>query len=175
MLGQAIGLLGAALSVVSMLQVDDRRFRRLALMAACIWPPHYWLLGAQVGMTVSALVALRQAISWWILGMPPRIKAVVGGLFILAFTAVTALEWRGWISVLPWLAGSVATSAYLRQGRVMRAQFLLTDSLWLLYGLMVGSIGVTATAVASLGANVRTIRIMNRFGRPDSSGSSGEN
>lgn len=157
-LPQIAGYLAAGVSLAIALSKRDHVLRYGSAFAFVAWAWHFWLLGDSTTAALALLVALRQVISALVSEWSAHHRFAIAGAFALLFTAATALTWRGWWSLLPWVSAMNATFAtMLLAGWRMRRQMLVTEVAVAANGIMAGSVMASVLPVIGVCLSVVTI------------------
>lgn len=139
---QAIGLLGAALIILSYQIRSSRRLFLCQLLGCVLFLVQFTWMGAYTGAASLAINIARNLLllkardwpwagRWWTL-------AVLLALLVL----LTGYTWDGWISLLPFLSVAVTSVGYwTRNARKLRVSQLFGAPCTLVYDLLVGSWG----------------------------------
>lgn len=156
---QLIGYLACGVSFAAFFTASHRRFLMVGATGAMIWALHYHLLGERVAAALSAISGGRNTIATRVHALPRRFRialtlgvcAVVAGVTILAASTPLA--------ALPAFASCLSTTAaFWLVGRAFRRAHLVTDSCWLVFGVLAGSTAGWIAATISLCLNLWTMR-----------------
>ena len=150
---QAIGLIASALVILSFTQKSDKRFKIFIAVGACVFTLHFILLGAYAGAVVGAINASRTITS---MRYHNSNKILVVFVLLYAFSAI--YFFNDLVDLLPILSGAVSTVALFKlSGVKLRVAYLFTESGWLLYSIIIKSLGGLITNIFVLSTNVLTI------------------
>jgi hypothetical protein len=156
---QLIGYLACGVSFAAFFAGSHRRFLMVGATSALIWTLHYSLLGERVAALLSAISGGRNTIATRVHGLrrPLRIAFTV---FVCAMVAGLALlAGSGPLAALPAFASCLSTTAtFWLVGPAFRRAYLVSDSCWLLFGLLAGSTAGWIAAAISLCLNLWTMR-----------------
>ena len=156
---QLLGYLACSISFAAFFAGSQRRFLLVGATSSMIWVLHYHLLGERLASALSAISLGRNTIASRVhlTSRPIRVA-----LTLLVCALVTTLGLRagsGPITALPTFAACLSTTAtFWLVGRAFRRVYLVSDSCWLLFGLLSGSAAGCVGATVSLGLNLWTIR-----------------
>jgi hypothetical protein len=156
---QLIGYLACGISFAAFFTGSHRRFLMVGATSAMIWALHYHLLGERVAAALSAISGGRNTIALRVQAMarPFRIALTLGVCGMVAGLAL--LAGSGPLTALPAFAACLTTTAsFWLVGRAFRRAYLVSDSCWLVFGVLAGSPAGCVAATISLGLNLWTIR-----------------
>ena len=150
---QGIGLVASALVILSFTQKSDKRFKILIALGASVFTLHFFLLGAYAGAVVGAINASRTITS-----MKYHNSNKVLGFFIVLYVLAAIYFFKDVIDLLPIFSGAVSTIALFKlSGIKLRVAYLVTESGWLAYTIIIKSLGGLITNVFVISTNVLTI------------------
>lgn len=155
---QLLGYLACAIGFSAFFARSHRRFMMTGATSAFIWALHYHLLGERFAAALSAVSAGRNTIASRVLALPTRTRVALTLLACSLLVGLAALTWAGPLTALPTFASCLTmTAAFWLPGERFRRVLFVSDSCWLVFGLMVGSIAGAFAAVLSLGLNAWTM------------------
>lgn len=148
---QVVGYIAMASGISAYALKNDRALKIVMGVCMALWSLHYVMLSAWTPAAVSLVVAARQVIATVFPHMSGRVLKHVTVAYMTIFTVILAMTWHGTASIWPWLAAVNATFAFLHlQGARMRGQLMGTSGLWIVNGLVTGSIGHIVQSTISL-------------------------
>ena len=156
---QLLGYLACSVSFAAFFAGSHRRFLMVGATGAMIWALHYHLLGERVAAALSAISGGRNTIAMRVQAWPRRfrIALTVGLCGVVASLAL--LAGSGPLAALPAFASCLTTTAsFWLVGRAFRRTYLVSDSCWLLFGLLAGSAAGWIAAGISLCLILWTMR-----------------
>jgi len=156
---QLIGYLACGVSFAAFFTASHRRFLMVGATGAMIWALHYTLLGERVAAALSAISGGRNTIATRVHGLPRPLRIGLT-LALCALVAIVALfAGSGPLAALPAFASCLTTTAsFWLVGRAFRRCYLVSDSCWLLFGVLAGSTAGWVAAMISLCLNLWTMR-----------------
>lgn len=150
---QGLGLVASVLGISSFFFKSDEYFRLLILSAESVFLVHFLLLGAYAGAAVAGINATRTFLS--MKGFKSN-KVLI--FFLVIYVIAAILIYESVIDLLPMLSGAVATIGLFKfSGIKLRTAFLFSEFAWLVYGLIVKSVGGVIASIFALGANLQMI------------------
>lgn len=156
---QVIGYVATVLSLTAFLTVCQRRFMLIGATSAVLWALHYQLLGERLAAALSMISGGRNTIAARVHVLPDRMRV---GLTVALCGVVIALGcWtaKGPLTILPTFAACLTTTAaFWLAGRAFRCAYLISDSCWLVFGLLAGSTAGSVAASIALTMNLCTLR-----------------
>lgn len=156
---QLIGYVATALGLTAFLTVCHRRFLLIGATSAMLWALHYQLLGERLAAALSMMAGGRNTIAARVHALPDRVRlaftvALCGVVITLGCWTAT-----GPLTILPTFAACLTTTAaFWLAGRAFRCAYLVSDSCWLVFGLLAGSTAGTLAASIALTMNLCTLR-----------------
>ena len=158
---QIIGFIPLVLSFFTFLSNNRRRVIGTKIATDLLWAIHFFLLGEVVGGAINALNTARNVVfsqkhrPW---ASRIYIPITFGALTVLA----ALLRWQDWYSILPMLGSLLALIGFWCSGtKHIRAFNLPAVSLWLLYGILAGSISTILCNILSI-ASIVTATVKSR-------------
>jgi hypothetical protein len=162
---QLLGYLACAVSFSAFFAASHRRFQLVGATGAMLWALHYHLLGERVAAALSALSSGRNTIAPRVHRLTPPLRIALTLCVCALVVALAFVAGRGPFTVLPAFASCLTTTAsFWLVGRAFRRVYLVSDSCWLVFGLLAGSIAGSVAASISLGLNLWTMRRHARAG-----------
>lgn len=156
---QLIGYLACAISFAAIFTASQRRFMIIGAAGAMIWALHYHLLGQRVAAALSAISGGRNTIAPRVHAWPRRLRIALTVLLCAVVATLALMAGSGPLAVLPAFASCLTTTAtFWLVGRALRRAYLVSDSCWLLFGLLAGSTAGWIAAGISLCLNLWTMR-----------------
>lgn len=156
---QLIGYLACGVSFAAFFAGSHRRFLMVGATGAMIWALHYHLLGERVAAMLSALSGGRNTIATRVHGLRRPLRIGLTVLFCALVATLGLLSRSGALVALPIFALCLSTTAtFWLVGRAFRSAYLVSDSCWLLFGVLAGSTAGWIAAAISLCLNVWTMR-----------------
>lgn len=151
---QLVGYLACAVSFAALIMTSHRRFLLVGATGSFIWALHYHLLGERVAAALAATSGARSSIAMRVHALPrsKRIALTVAACALVIL--LSALAWSGVLTALPMIAVCMTTAAsFWLLDRAYRRVALAADTLWLLFGVLAGSIGGALAALIAIGLN----------------------
>jgi hypothetical protein len=156
---QLIGYVACAVSFSSFFMVSHRRFLMVAATGAMLWALHFHLIGERVAAALSALSGGRNTIAPRVLLMPRHVRLLLTTGLCAVVVGLGVAAWNGPLTLLPVFASCLTTTAsFWLVGRRFRGVYLVSDSCWLVFGLLAGSAAGTVASAIALCLNLGTIR-----------------
>jgi hypothetical protein len=156
---QLIGYLACGVSFAAFFAGSHRRFLMVGATGAMIWALHYHLLGERVAAALSALSGGRNTIATRVHGLRRPLRIGLTVVFCALVATLGLYARSGPLVALPVFASCLSTTAtFWLIGRAFRSAYLVSDSCWLLFGVLAGSTAGWIAAVISLCLNVWTMR-----------------
>ena len=147
---QIIGFIPLALSFFTFLSNKRAKIIFIKIITDCMWVLHFFLLGEIVGGSVNAINTVRNVIfsqkhrRW---ASHIAIPIIFGALTV----GSALLRWQEWYSFLPMLGSLLAVIGFwCNDPRNIRRLNLPAVLLWLIYGIITGSISATLCNVFSI-------------------------
>ena len=147
---QIIGFIPLALSFFTFLSNKRAKIIFIKIITDCMWALHFFLLGEIVGGSVNAINTVRNVIfsqkhrRW---ASHIAIPIIFGALTV----GSALLRWQEWYSFLPMLGSLLAVIGFwCNDPRNIRRLNLPAVLLWLIYGIITGSISATLCNVFSI-------------------------
>jgi hypothetical protein len=160
---QLAGYVAAIVSLSAYAMRQDKMMKTGVGIGLLLWALHYTMLSAWTASATCLLIASRQVLTLIAPAMSATARRTTAVSYCIVFTAVLWLTWAGPVSLLPWISALNATYAYFYLGGIrLRAQVMLSTSLWLLNAAVLGSIGGIAMNIVSLGISLWTIARLKR-------------
>ena len=137
---QMVGLIPLILSFFVFLSNERKRVIGTKIATDLLWALHFFLLGEAVGGAINTLNCIRNVV------FSQKHKRWASHLYIpVLFGILTAaaafIRWQDWYSLLPMLGSILALIGFwCNHPKHIRRFNLPAVSLWLIYGIMVGSI-----------------------------------
>lgn len=161
-IGQIVGFIAYAISVVSFTHKKDRNFLNYMLGAHVFWMVHFALINAFSG-SLSQIVSLLRTGSARFVENPAQRKMmlvpVLLGYIIVGYKAV-----HHPLDILPLLGSSVsAITMLLSSGIRMRIGSLFSSVCWLVYSIYSGSLPGTIQEITMSSVNLWTIYRMYNY------------
>jgi hypothetical protein len=159
---QLLGYVACGVSFAAFFTASHRRFLMVGATGSIIWALHYHLLGERVAAALSAISGGRNTIASRVhqLPRPYRIALTVAVCALVA--SLVLFAGSGPWSALPAFASCLSTTAtFWLVGRAFRRVYLVSDSCWLVFGVIAGSTAGSVAAVISLCLNLWTMRREN--------------
>jgi hypothetical protein len=156
---QLLGYLACAVSFAAFFTASHRRFLMFGATGAMIWALHYHLLGERVAAALSAISGGRNTIATRIHAWPRKVRIALTVTFCAVVASMALIVGSGPLAALPVFASCLTTTAsFWLVGRAFRCAYLVSDSCWLLFGLLAGSTAGWIAAGISLCLNLLTMR-----------------
>jgi len=156
---QLIGYLACAISFTAFFTVSHRRFLMIGATSAMIWALHYHLLGERMAAALSAISGGRNTIATRVHALPRGLRITLTALLCGTVMGLALWTGSGPLTALPTFAACLTTTAsFWLAGRAFRCAYLVSDSCWLVFGLLAGSTAGPVAATISLTLNVWTLR-----------------
>jgi Bacterial inner membrane protein len=156
---QLMGYAACSLSFAAFFAASQRRFMMIGATSAVIWALHYHLLGERVAAALSALSGGRNTVAGHVQTMARPVRVAVTLVVCLLVAVLAVHSWAGPLTLLPTFAGCLMTTAsFWLVGPAFRRSLLVSDSCWLLFGILAGLPAGCAAAMISLGLNLLTMR-----------------
>jgi hypothetical protein len=160
---QLVGYAATVMSLSAYAMREDRMMKTWVGLGLLLWTLHYAMLAAWTASVICLLIASRQILALIAPAMSAAARRITTVFYCSVFTAVLWLTWDDPVSLLPWLSALNATYAYFYLASTrLRAQVMLSTSLWLLNAMLLGSIGGVAMNAVSLGISFWTIVRLKR-------------
>lgn len=147
---QIVGIVPLALAFFTFLSNDRGRVIGIKIASDLLWTLHFFLLGEVVGGAVNAVNTVRNVVfsqkhrRW---ASRPYILVV----FCILIFLTSLLRWQEWYSFLPMLGSLLAAVGFwCSDAQSIRKFNLPAVLLWLVYGIMVGSISTILCNVLSI-------------------------
>lgn len=138
---------------------SDRHLKIAVLVGLLLWAAYYAVLGAMTAVGMALLLAARQGVSLARHRLPASTLRGLFATFLLAFTANALLTWQGWLSLLPWVASTLSTFAYLYlTGATLRKYIMAGDLAWAVYAVSADAWFHLVFLVCSTLLNVRAVQ-----------------
>lgn len=160
---QFVGYVACVFTFSAFFMATHRRYLMFAATGSFVWALHYHLLGERVASFISAIIGARSTVAARVVSLPRGMRAVLTLAVCTALLGLSALAWSGPLTVLPASAACLSTTAsFWLIDRAFRRVLLVSESCWLLFGVLAGSIGCIAAASTSLLLNLWTLRRLAR-------------
>jgi len=161
---QLLGYLACGISFAAFFTASHRRFLMVGATSAMIWALHYHLLGERVAAALSAISGGRNTIAARVHRLPRNLRIALT-VFVCGFvTSLALFAGSGPLAALPAFASCLTTMAsFWLVGRAFRRVYLVSDSCWLLFGVLAGSTAGWIAAMISLCLNLWTMRRHHRL------------
>ena len=154
---QGLGFVAFAFGVSSFWQKKDGHFRGLLACQSFALSIHYALLNQHTGAVVTMINALRN-----LLAIRGNLKPLVP-LFVLFYFAFGISRYQEWYDLLPVLGSSLATWAtFYLKGITLRRVYICATLMYLLFNIIIGSIGPALMEFSQLMVNLLNIRRMDK-------------
>ncbi|MEM8833331.1 MAG: YgjV family protein [Pseudomonadota bacterium] len=156
-LAQGVGILASAIVIFSFSQKSDNRFKVFLIAGAFAFAFHYILMGALAAAFVAVVNGIRSFCSIKFHGSDKIMIA-----FILFYISSIFFVYERPYDLLPVFSGVLSTFAlYKLQGIKMRVSFFFAESSWLVFSILINSIGGIITNVFVLATNsITTYRLV---------------
>lgn len=155
---QLLGYVACAIGFSAFFARSHRRFLMTGATSAFIWALHYHLLGERFAAALSAVSAGRNTIATRVLALPARTRIALTLLACSLLVGLAVLTWSGPLTALPTFASCLTmTAAFWLAGERFRRVLFVSDSCWLVFGVLVGSIAGAFAAILSLSLNAWTM------------------
>jgi hypothetical protein len=156
---QLIGYVACGVSVAAFFTASHRRFLMVGATGAMIWALHYHLLGERVAALLSAISGGRNTIASHVHALPRPMRVAFTLLVCALVVSLVLVAGSGPLSALPAFAACLSTTAtFWLVGRAFRRAYLVSDSCWLVFGVLASSPAGCVAAAISLGLNLWTMR-----------------
>jgi hypothetical protein len=156
---QLLGYLACGVSFAAFFAGSHRRFLMVGATGAMIWALHYHLLGERVAAALSAISGGRNTIATHVQAMPRRFRIGLTLLVCGLVVSLALLAGSGPLAALPAFAACLTTTAsFWLVGRAFRRVYLVSDSCWLVFGVLASLPAGCIAAAISLGLNLWTMR-----------------
>ena len=156
---QLVGYLACAISLSAFFAGSHRRFLMVGAAGSVIWMLHYHLLGERVAAALSAIAGTRNTIATRVHKLPRHLRIALTVSVCMLVTTLTLTAGSGPLTAVPAFASCLSTTAsFWLVGRAFRRAYLVSDSCWLLFGVLAGSTAGWIAASISLGLNLWTMR-----------------
>ena len=148
---QCIGFIPLILSFFTFLSAKRRRIFAVKTATDLLWALHFFLLGEYVGGAINAVNTVRNVVFSQKGKKKWASHTAVFVLFCILIAAAALIRWKDWYSILPMLGSLLAaTGFWCSSPRNIRKFNLPALSLWLIYGIIVGSISTVLCNLLSL-------------------------
>lgn len=156
-LAQITGYIAFFAGIIAYLQKNDLRLKLYSALECAIGVVHFWLMGDPTAAATLFLSFLR---SLFAMHTCNRWVALFFIAMIICFGFSLAVSWT---AIFPVAGSCIMTGAiFLLKGEHMRYAIMLGCFLWLINGILIGSIGSTCQETMVLGANIITIIRLKR-------------
>ncbi len=119
---------------------DRRKIITAKALSDCLWAVHYFMLGEPVGGAINTINVVRGLVFSQKEKMKKSKKAILAA-FGAASILCTIVTWNGIKSVFPMAGSTLAVFAFwCDNAHNIRKLMLPAASLWLIYGVLTGSI-----------------------------------
>ena len=150
-IGNILGYIAALSGLVIFISVKRTRILILKIMSDSLFVLHQLCLGLFSGALLSGIAVARSCIFYH----RGQRKWADNPLWLVLFIALTlispVLTWAGPISLLPTVGSVVCVfSYYVKSTWILRILSFLGEGLWLLYGLLGGSIQLMLFGIVAL-------------------------
>ena len=159
-IGNILGYIAALSGLVIFISVKRSRILILKILSDCLFVLHQLCLGMLSGAMLSGIAVARSSVFYH----RGQRKWADNPLWLVLFIALTlispVLTWAGPISLLPTIGSVVCVFSYYVKGTLLlRILSFVGEGLWLLYGLLGGSIQLALFGVVALiSLTVGTVR-----------------
>lgn len=150
---QAVGLIGSAVVITAFAQKSDAHFKMVMTLGAFVFAAHFALLGAYAGAAVSIINGLRS-------GLSIKFHKSNGllAVFLILYVLAGIYVYETPIDLFPLFSSVLVTIGFFKlSGIKLRILCLITESSWLVYSVIMKSLGGFITNVFVLSANAITI------------------
>ena len=150
-IAQIVGIIPLVLAFFTFLSNDRRRVIGIKITSDLLWMIHFLMLGEVVGGAVNGVNTVRNIVfsqkghrRW-----ASRTYILVVFCILIALTSL--LRWQEWYSFLPMIGSILAAIGFwCSDTQNIRKFNLPAVSLWLVYGIMTGSISCTVCNLFSI-------------------------
>ena len=147
---QVIGFIGMAISIVSFQCKDYQKVIWMRVIGELVFALQYFLLGGYVAMATNLTSCVTNTVYRERVkrGKSTRVFQVIFGIL---FAVIGALTWQGPITLLVIFAKMLSTVANgINSTKVIRILNLVIMPLWLIYDILVFSIGGALTDIVTI-------------------------
>ncbi|HEU0200276.1 MAG TPA: YgjV family protein, partial [Burkholderiaceae bacterium] len=131
----------------------------VAATSAFIWALHYHLLGERLAALLAMISGTRNTVAGWVHAQSRRVRIGLSVLACALLSGLGTLVWSGPLTILPTFAACFSTTAsFWLVDRAFRRALLVSDSCWLVFGVLAGSVAAGLAALISLSINLWTMR-----------------
>lgn len=160
LLGQIIGVLGFAISIVGYFCEEDNKMKLVVGFAVILISVSFYLLGAYTGAAIGFINAIRFFIS---MHKKSRWMAIPFVIFYIIAGIYTCEDYIDLMPVCASLSGTYAVF-YLSRTK-LRYGMIVAASFWFCYDIAIGSIGAIMMDILTIAANAIFIFKSNRRAR----------
>ena len=152
-LAQLVGIAASCFVIIAYCIKSDVKTKKMIMGGTALFALHFFMMGALTAMGVTLLNIVRVWLSI-------RYHGVVWlcALFVSLYIVIGIVTFQEVRDVLPIVAPVLGCIAmYFLKGIQFRALCLVAMACWLVYGLLIGSIGTVLTQVVVSSVNISTI------------------
>lgn len=152
-LSQAIGIIASLFVICAYGVKSDVTTKRITMGGSILFALHFFLLGAISAMAVTIVNILRVWLSIRFHG-----SGLICWVFVSLYLLIGFATFEETIDILAILAPIIGCIAmYYFSGIQFRAVCIAATTCWLVYGLLIGSLGVVITQIVLTTVNLTTI------------------
>lgn len=150
-----VGFSALIISVTALVQRGNLYLLVLTGFALVLWSIHFYLMHSLYGAVIHGIAAAELFVADQIQNAPKRTRLLTGMPFGACYLGACAYWATGEISLMVGV-GSAAMSiaTLLLRGRKLRVAFMLTECLFLVFALSVGSLPSFMVCIINIGAGV---------------------
>lgn len=148
---EIFGFIAVFLSLYASITINDSKLRLLSIIGGLFWISHFFLLGKMTEVFVLVLIVIRLTNAHLFLNHPKIIRHLVANAYNILFIVIMILTWRGWQSMVSTTACVIATySFFFASGIELRRQLIIPDFLWMITGMVTGSLSMTIQSLLTI-------------------------
>lgn len=157
-LEQIIGVLAFLSYVGAYLFKHDNHLKIGFSLSNILWIWHYFSMGAMTAMLTTCVSIIRNVVSLNSEKLKLKFKIIFAVVFASLLICIGVMTWNGLTSLIAMTATLIfSVAVYFTNKRALRVVMLLTDSLWLVHGIIIASVGGIAYAISALLINLYVI------------------
>lgn len=134
---QLIGFFAFLFTLLGFMQKNDTTLKRLLAVGSLLWTIHYYLLGAETAALITIIISIRQFLASIVdIQTKSKMKNFLFSIFMGANIIILYYTWQGYISILPFLASTIATiGMFFVSGIALRKTILGAEASWFAHNL----------------------------------------